>query len=270
MEKVLNEVVPGRQIRVINLGAVASDSSSTLKYLRDNIRMYSPNIIVTMIGINDGEAGVIYGDYESSGEHTLRTLRFIRIVLSNIKERLEHARSSDSQTRDEDTLVNSEKKPSIKSYAEELIDKYKVLNFREKLLKKTEKLSDSINDKYEILIELGNFFKERYLYQNALFFYSKASELFPDDIIMIKKRAFLLSFFLNRWREAIVLFEKVYERGERDASFLLDMSTTYIQAGKFARAEEMVNKAESLQPNHMWLPFRKSEIYKAAGQYESA
>jgi len=54
LEKILNQRIKGVKFRVINEGLVGIDSNIILDNLKDNLNKYTPDIVVTMIGINDG------------------------------------------------------------------------------------------------------------------------------------------------------------------------------------------------------------------------
>ena len=53
LERLLNQRSPNRQFKIINKGLVSKTSEDIFLQLEDNIRQYQPDIVVSMLGVND-------------------------------------------------------------------------------------------------------------------------------------------------------------------------------------------------------------------------
>ena len=54
LENILNEMDIGMRFSVINGGRHATHSIAILERLEDNLNKYKPDMVITMIGANDG------------------------------------------------------------------------------------------------------------------------------------------------------------------------------------------------------------------------
>lgn len=78
LEKILNDTPGGRHFTVIDKGVPGTDTATILSKLADIIDTYQPDIVITMMGINDIECKVPY-DKESWVSH-LKLYRFLMIM----------------------------------------------------------------------------------------------------------------------------------------------------------------------------------------------
>lgn len=77
LERILNERDIGARFSVINKGIAATNTSAIASLLGDNLDRYQPDMVLTMIGINDGGGRRALQD--TSPDPTLRFLRNLRV-----------------------------------------------------------------------------------------------------------------------------------------------------------------------------------------------
>lgn len=66
LENILNQAGIGIKFKVINKGAIGVNSSYILAHLEENLQKYKPNIVITMMGINDKGVRYYEGIEDSS------------------------------------------------------------------------------------------------------------------------------------------------------------------------------------------------------------
>lgn len=87
LEGILNEQVPDIRFSVINKGIPGITTAGILARLDDTLVQYQPNMVITMVGINDAGAPTPYnrgfeqtGIYQQESWRSLRTLRIVRFA----------------------------------------------------------------------------------------------------------------------------------------------------------------------------------------------
>jgi tetratricopeptide (TPR) repeat protein len=93
LEKLLNEKDLDKKIKVINEGEIAIDSNKILNDLENNLDTYNPNLVISIMGINDFFGGVVYETTAGIEPDDLlsrsRTYKLIKFLLTNIKDKHE-------------------------------------------------------------------------------------------------------------------------------------------------------------------------------------
>ena len=174
LEKILNDRNVGVRFKIINKGIPGCDSSVQLSHLNNNLKMYSPNLVVAMLGINDGR-GVF--DYSANMQPNklklfftgLRVYKLTRIFWVNLICRVNKFCKLKMSSVDRKTgELISETNISLAS----------VGNNNEQLKQKAIELDPRNSAAY---INLGDCFYKNMQYQKAETMYQKAIELDPSN-----------------------------------------------------------------------------------------
>ena len=90
LEEILNNRNIGIRFTVIDKGIVATNTSVILSLLKQNLDMYSPDMVVLMAGCNDGEI-MYYKDIPEAKSglfQNCRVYRFMRLMCMHIVKKL--------------------------------------------------------------------------------------------------------------------------------------------------------------------------------------
>ena len=81
LERILAEELPDRKIKVINKGIPGTRTSVILNDLEKNIRRYQPDIVVAMMGTNDGRSDILTAEPDETGRFSafINNLRIIKL-----------------------------------------------------------------------------------------------------------------------------------------------------------------------------------------------
>ncbi len=81
LEKILNEQIGGLKFSVINKGVSATNTSIILSQLEENLKKYKPDMVITMMGINDaGEHLPQENMYDSEIRRYFNSFRCIKLA----------------------------------------------------------------------------------------------------------------------------------------------------------------------------------------------
>lgn len=80
LEIILNEKSPERRFKVINEGLPRTTTSSILSKLEMNLDRYKPQMVITMMGVNDFKRGMSYIDIDIDSNPFLEELRTYKLL----------------------------------------------------------------------------------------------------------------------------------------------------------------------------------------------
>jgi len=93
LSQVLNRPGSGIKCAVINKGVVAADTRYIREHLEENLTRYRPQMVVTMMGINDGSV-VYYADMSDRDSFLFRHSRLYRFMRLMVREAVYKSRRS--------------------------------------------------------------------------------------------------------------------------------------------------------------------------------
>lgn len=227
LEKILNQKITSRKISVINRGVPGADTFVILSELKYNINKYNPDMIITMIGVNDDSISLPRNSLVSRIEGFIRPLRVYKL-LKLLAARL---RSKDSfkDTYFIEGLSNLE----YRHYPE-----------AERMFRKVIELAPRKPLAY---VSLSQCYYEQGLYDMAWELIRKAEVLapaYPEVYIDLGWRYFEMGFS-SRAEEA---FKKVIAANPFKPNGYYDLAQFYQSVGKYPEAEAMFKKAMRLDP----------------------
>ena len=79
LEDILNQRDIGISFSVINKGVPAGDTTGVLSMLEDTLDEYRPDIVITMIGVNDGD-NIVMQEYNHNVLMRLRSFRIYKLI----------------------------------------------------------------------------------------------------------------------------------------------------------------------------------------------
>ncbi len=109
LERVLNENDPGRQVTVVNKGIIGTNTTAIVSRLPEYLDEYHPDMVITMMGINEGrgpeEPGVSIVSEPGNLFSNLRVHKLFRLTWDRVRYNFERARSAKQIAREEEDIL---------------------------------------------------------------------------------------------------------------------------------------------------------------------
>ena len=211
----LNDKNIGITFKVIDEGKRGINSAFILARLEENINKYNPDMIITMMGINDGDDTVIYkGTLQNKAilvMQDFRLYKLAKLLWEHVVYKLSHDNIAYAASGAEGETTNS----NISTTPEEKdFDAKQRYNYYQKLIKNQIEKDKHEKVDSQSFIKLGQLYEQKGEYEKAEGMYKKSLRLNPKGVY---------AYF--------------------------DLGSVYIKLKKFDRAEDMLQKGIELDPN---------------------
>jgi tetratricopeptide (TPR) repeat protein len=258
LEEALNQSNIGVSFSVIDKGIVAANTSAILSQVEDYLNVYNPDMVVTMMGINDrGKHIPFEKDTASKTMLLIRSFRIYKLIrllwlhiLTKAQEIGIHMPNRDKQLFKEN--------PVKLMYAKSISN--------EDLFKKA--LERDPEDDWAYT-ELGWIYKKQGKHSEAIDLFRKAVKLNPAN-----GKAYAGLGWICREQgklpEAEDLFKKAIELNPENAWVYAELGWIYQKHGKHSEAEHLFKKAVELDPENDWAYTELGLVYRAQGKLSEA
>ena len=255
LEEVLNQRNIGIKFSVIDKGLGATKTSVILSQLEANLDKYHPDIVVTMMGINDKEGYHIPYEAASTSKiiltlRSFKTYKLVRLLWLHIITKLEEI-GFHVQDIDEQKNISKEEYEELQ---------------REQALKKAIELNPDNDSAY---IELGRFYRNLWRFAEAEQSFKKAIELNPnsDSAYIDLGWSYIAQ---GKIAEAEQLLKKAIELNPNSDSAYTESGQLYIEQGRFTEAEQSLKKAIKLNPSNYSVYKESGRLYIEQGRFTEA
>jgi tetratricopeptide (TPR) repeat protein len=294
LEEILNQRNIGIKFSVIDKGIGGTNTEVILSELEANLDKYRPDMVVTMMGCNDGRGIMYYKDIPEANTMIFkhcRVYRFMRLIYMHILNKLK----KEGIYGLNDSSLNRKTKSDSKGYKQDagvkgFYQKNKEIE-EEQVLKKAIELNPNDDSAY---IKLGGLYKEQgkfaeseqtlkkaielnpnndYAYQELGWFYKdqgkfaeseqalkKAIELNPNNDSAYTGLAWLYKDF-EKFAESEQAFKKAIELNPKNDSAYIKLGWLYMAQWKLAESEQAFKKAIELDPDNECLYGSLAIIY---------
>ena len=299
LENKLNQRNTGIRFSVVEKGLIGNDTSAILAHLESNLDRYNPDMVITMMGINDGKEYISYEAAATSKAmlfiKSFKTYKLTRLLWLHILTKAKEAGFYKSNTGKQYPEKIQTYLPGIKlkeAYTEpvpmkDLFRKAIELNSQDdiaclKLGKFYQEQGDSpkAEDAFKKAVELNP--KNDNAYIDLGWFYekqgdlSKVEDLFKKAIESNPKnyRAYIgLGWFYreqNKLSQAEDAFKKSIELNPQDNGAYFELGWIYREQNKLSQAEEVFKKAIELAHESDRIYVALSLLYQEMGKTELA
>ena len=287
LQGILNQKDIGVSFSVINKGLPATNTSVIVAHLGDNLNKYRPDMVVTMMGINDGEAEVLFEEISERISPnffgSFRVYKLINLLRLHIREKIKQADIDEPKS----ALVQS---PGYEKEVENC------------------KLALSINpEDYDVYLRLGWLFINSARYKEAEEIFNRAIDIDPlryeayiglgnsvannnqdgrAEALRLFKKAINIApgqpathyelgmfyFYERNYAQAAKILEKVIKMDLVSLfnSAHINLGLCYLKEGRFQEAERMFIKLIELYPKE-WMAYRAlSQLYIKQGKLQQA
>lgn len=251
LEEVLNSSGLGKKFSVINKGVSGVNTSAIVASLEANLDKYKPDILITMMGINDEGNYVFYEDsvFSSSSATFLKQFKIYKLI----KLLFFHIT----------TKTNVARIPSV-GENEKIFPENS--NQNEKQLMQSFILDAKDSGDY---MRLGQLYRSKEDYLKAENAFKKAIEVGPQD----ENAYFALGWFYNdisNYIKAEELFKKATEINPEKDWLYIGIGEFYRIRMKYAQSEESFKKAIALNPDNEQGYIKLGLLYSDQGKHAQA
>lgn len=257
LEEILNKRAGGVRFSVIDKGIPGTNTSAIVAVLESNLDKYRPDVVITMMGINDHAAHLPYdkpsGSKVSNFLESLKTYKLARLIWLH----------ADVKFGRGDKRKNIPVKIAIEPVvATKMETKETSLTYDEEGLKKAVKANPG---NYVGYLNLGMYYNISGNFTKAIEQFNKAVEL---NKICDGGYAALgwANQSLGRYNDANALFKKALSINDGNRWAWMGLGSSYISLGKYQLAEEPFKKTIKLDPEDEWGYLRLGESYEKQGK----
>lgn len=259
LEEILNQRNIGIKFSVLDKGMPGTQTDVILSSLELNLDTYHPDMVVTMMGINDDGAHMPYES--SSGSKIIsflksfKTYKLLKLLGMHLARRFDEFRRSRTSVQRMIELGDS--------YREQ----YKFSD-AEAIFKRAIEL-DPGNEKAHI--GLGKVYNMRQVYRfpEAEKLYKKAIELNPysDEAYINLGKVCRIQGKLSEAEEA---GKEAVAINPGNEQAYIDLGKTYSMQGRFSEAEMAYRKAMEISSEDDSIYYRLGNVYRCGGKYPEA
>jgi len=256
LEDALNQKDIGIRFSVIDKGIPGTNTGVILSQLEDNLDKYNPQMVITMMGINDRKYILPYEDIPAKKAilffRSFRTYKLIRLLRLHI---INKAREI-GVYRPRDKKENTNDSTKLGSF----------LNQQEEILKKVIEIDPENEQGY---FRLGRYYRKIGEHNKSEEMFKKAIEIDPEN----EKCYFRLGRYYRKIGEhnkSGGMFKKAIEMNPENEEGYLGLGKYYRDKGEYNKAEEMFKKAIEIDPENEEGYLQLGRYYRDKGGHNKA
>ena len=256
LEEILNQPDIGIKFSVINKGIPAIGTTAIVSQLEDNLNKYTPDMVITMMGINDEGQTMAYEDIFIkkvtlflTSFRTYKLAKFLRLQIINKAQAIGFCKSKDNISLQANDIIQ----PPI-------------YNEQDKPAEEPEQTGQS---NYQAYLELGQQYQRQGIFNKAVEIYKKAIQINPENDEAYSQLG-LCYKHQGKEDKAEKMFNKAIEINPREDWVYFELGGCYIIQGIYAKAEEMLKKAVEINTSHHMAYLRLGWSYNKQGEYAKA
>jgi tetratricopeptide (TPR) repeat protein len=258
LEEALNQGDAGVRFSVIDKGISGIRTSAILSQVEYHLDNYNPDMVVTMMGINDNARHIPFEKDTTSKVillmRSLKVYKLIRLLWLHILTKAEEIGTH---------KLNIEKHP-FKENSAKLMHAEPIPY--EDLLKKALELNPEDDRAYTQLVQI---YRKQEKRSEAEVLLRKAIELNPENDWAYTQLGWIYREHGKR-SEAEVLLRKAIELNPENEWAYAELGRIYFEQGKLPEAETLFKKAIELNPENDWVYTELGRIYFERGKLSEA
>jgi len=238
LERILNEGNIGIRFKVINRGVESADSTSILSQLNENLDRYLPDMVITMMGENDGSETMVFDDSWKVRLNLIiqriRVYKLAKLLWLHLENKIQEIKYNKSGPLNIDFVDKHSNNSAIESR----------IFYEKSLIYKNEKnFSEAeISIQKAIEIEPGNYD-----------YYIQLADCYLAE---------------NKNKEAEVILREVIEKQPDNLEALCHIGWCYRNQGRYKEAEGVFKKAIAIEPGEPKPYWELISMYKFQGEQE--
>lgn len=259
LERILNEKSSDIRFKVINKGVESANSTFILEHLKENLDRYAPDMVITIMGENDGNGTLPYRDCWSIKLRLfiqrIRVYKLSRLLWLHIINKVQEVKDYKLEHRERNIRVNNDN-----SIIEPKITIDKSNGNKEVEFKKLH--DDFFNYKNQ-----RNFEENQSNFEEAEKALKKAIEIDQNNTVLSIQLGDCY-FVEKKFKEAEEVLKKVIEKEPDNTYALCVMGWGYCSQMRFAEAEGVLNKAIEIDPECERAYSELASCYRIQNKYK--
>lgn len=278
LEEILNQRDIGIKFSVIDKGVPGSSTGDILSRLRHNIDKYQPNMVITMVGINDAEGSTLpYEDIPTQkitlSPKSFRTYKLARLLNLHIANK---ARATGKENELKKAIKVNPRNDEAWAYAE--LGRYYRFQGEHDKAKESFKKALSIDPKNSSLyVELGVYYRDGEIkFDKAKEMFRRAIKIDPKNDNAYWQLGCAYRFQGDKekgkydYEKVEEFFKKAIGLNSKNVSAYTGLGWCYSDQGKYDKAEEIFKKAITANPESGMVYGSLATFYTEQGKYELA
>ncbi|NLB34504.1 MAG: tetratricopeptide repeat protein, partial [Elusimicrobia bacterium] len=261
LDKILNQKNIGSSFSVMDKGLAGTNTTRILAELEENIDKYKPDLVVTMMGVNDGGCYREISNIRPGTLKNLKVYKLFKMILLSIK-----AKNQEVQAASIDSVKEEENILEITH--EEELEKNKKNNFlsADKVYVKLQE-NKFVDDNEYVL--MGENYRDQYQYEQAIKYFKKALEINPENDQIYRELGYC---YRNQNKHDISkkYFQKALEINPNDAWNHIALAYYYTDSGQPEQAKICFETALKINPEHKRANAGLGRLCREQGRYEEA
>jgi tetratricopeptide (TPR) repeat protein len=270
LEEILNERCPELKINVIDCGVGGTNTGVILSMLSRYIRMYRPDMIITMMGVNDDPSSIAlpvtplnpYTDIRSF-IRSLKVYKLLKIIRLSLAVKIKNLNKLQEEGILADNTTN-EKKGETEPKADEKDGS--ITNVKEEPIDKDPEMKRENVQEY---IELGTLYREQGKFGKAEEMFNKVLEMDPGNewsYIELGK----LYGDQRQSGKAEEMIKRALKLNPENEQGYIALGVWYKDQRQYSKAEEMLKKALEMNPENAGIYIDLGLLYKEQRKYGPA
>ena len=292
LEDILNRRDIGVKFSVINKGVIGTNTTIILSQLEDYLRTYNPDMVITMMGINDGMNMTPYDDIPTQNImrllRSLRTYRFAHLLRLHIANKLreigiykprenpitsENSLPAPSLYNDQESLLKESIRvaPHSRQAVYDQLEWYyrtqREYDLAEEILKRALKVNAGDAHAYG---KLGQFYLTQGLYDEAETMFKKAIKINPENEAPYLELLAWCYALKGEHGASKDIFKRAIEINPENVEAYFGLGWCCWHQGEYESAEEMLTKAVEIDPGNDYMRSELGRYYSFKGEYDKA
>lgn len=293
LEAILNNKRKDIKFKVINNGIPGITAEGIAEKLEDNLNKYNPDMVITMMGINDESRNLLKEGLINKKDRAFfkkfRIYKLAKLLQYNIMNRNENLKNlrknpgfefktATQKTPDlkekqkisvlENGLENDSLNSSLIAALERCYKREKRFDELEQMYKRLINMAKTDNDRIKLYVDLARFYQEHRMPEEIEKMYTKAIKGSPGFVRLYCELAI---YYRDRGKypEAERLYEKAIRTDPKNSIIYGDFGDCYKKQGRDKEAEQMYRKAKDLHPEHISMSNEiRGREYRETGKYD--
>ena len=252
LEIILNNRSSGTKFKVFNEGIPGTNSAFVLSRLKNNLNKYKPNMVITMMGINDAELNIKYEENLKVKMtllfEDLRIYKLSKLLLEAWKNKIQYNAIKDIDIAEESKLIKEEYREKEEKYFElgAIYHEQGKLKQAEEMFKRVIEIN---HNNYGAYIEIGCIYHEQGNFKEAEEMFKRVIEINPNNYEAHTDLGWIYEQW-GRFKEAENMLRKAIEINPNDYKAYLGLGRVYQEQGKLKQAEEMFKRVIEINHNN--------------------
>ncbi len=275
LEEILNNRSESIKFEVYNEGIAGTSTAFILSNLEDNIQKYEPDIVITMMGINDKDIHLIYKENWKNRVslfiRDLRTYKFFDILVTPIKNK--YFEDNYLQPYEYQVLYQGiiKTRDEIENTTTVFQNVYEPWAHPGRYYIESLNISNSLPDDYKNDLIKGVEFYKKGNFEMAESYFLEALQHKKDDTSAYLLLGWLYYDIPGRFEEAENMFNKAIELEPNNYLMYLQLARAYNNyRGKMKQADNTFKKVLQLNPSDFDLLLELGWVYQGQGRLDEA